>query len=108
MSDNSNNEENGNFTGAIEDGVANQEINKLAGEMGVSSALDGILDKEADQYIGGTESTGSNASNEGMANTVEDGMVNQEVNKVADEFGVPGVADGVIDQVVDEEVNKFL
>ena len=31
-----------------------------------------------------------------------------EVNKVADEFGVPGAADGIVDQVVDEEVNKFL
>lgn len=31
-----------------------------------------------------------------------------EVNNVASDFGVPGVADGVIDQVVDEEVNKCL
>lgn len=100
MSDNSSNDDkNNNPMGAVEDGVANQgqcslllgckrairelivmpitEINKLAGDIGGSSALDGILYKEADQYIGGTESTGSNANNEGVANTVEDGMVNQ-------------------------------
>ena len=57
--------------------ILSTEINKLAGDIGVTPALDGILDKEADQYVGGTESTGSNAGNEGVANTVEDGMVNQ-------------------------------
>ena len=85
--DNSNN--GNNLWGAVVDGIANQgrcrlslmqegsikrlmimaitEVNKVAGELGVPSAMDGIIDKEADQYIGGTESTGSNASNAGVA-----------------------------------------
>ena len=104
--------------------------------------MDGVIDKEADQYIGGNASTGGDS---GMGETVGDGMVNQgsygnsssritscnicvgcllsimktvaskltfppilEVNKVAREFGAPGMADGVIDKEVDQEVNKFL
>ena len=50
------------------------EINKLAGDVGAPSGMDGVIDKEADQYIGGAASTGGDS---GFANTVEDGMVNQ-------------------------------
>jgi len=87
------------------DGVANGEINKIAGEFGAPSGMDGVIDKEADQFIGGAASTGGTT---GMAQTGEDGMINQGVNDVASEMGVPGVADGVIDKEVDQEANKFL
>jgi hypothetical protein len=36
--------------------------------------MDGIIDKEADQYIGGDASTGGTT---GLAKTAEDGMINQ-------------------------------
>ncbi|MCJ1480893.1 hypothetical protein MMC06_001048 [Schaereria dolodes] len=94
--------------GAMEDGVANQEIDKLAGDAGLPSGMDGVVNKEADQYIGGAASTGNTGGKGGMANTMEDGMVNQEVNDVAGDFGVPKMADGVIDKEVDQEANKFL
>ena len=39
--------------------------------------MDGVIDKEADQYIGGAASTGNSGGQGGVANTMEDGMVNQ-------------------------------
>ncbi|MCJ1399738.1 hypothetical protein MMC11_002940 [Xylographa trunciseda] len=91
--------------GAVVDGVANQEINKLAGDAGVPSGMDGMVDKEADQFVGGNASTGGST---GLAQTGEDGMVNQGVNDVAGDMGIPGAADGVIDKEVDQEANKLL
>lgn len=81
--------------GALVDGAANQgssspfpaptkshpltrshptEINKLAGDAGVPKGMDGVVDKEADQFIGGNASTGGSS---GLAQTGEDGMINQ-------------------------------
>ncbi|MCJ1411661.1 hypothetical protein MMC19_005752 [Ptychographa xylographoides] len=66
--------------GALEDGVANQELNKFAGDAGIPSGADGVIDKEADQFIGGNASTGGTS---GLANTAEDGMVNQGQSEVS-------------------------
>ncbi|MCJ1354709.1 MAG: hypothetical protein MMC33_004698 [Icmadophila ericetorum] len=94
-----------NIKDGVEDGMANSEINKLAGDVGVPSGMDGMVDKEADNFINGQGSTGESS---GMGQTAGDGMLNEEVDKVAGDFGAGNVSDGMINQEVDQEANKFL